>query len=183
MTPADLPPLADSRTTPRVLRLPAALVLAGLVAYFGVCYRFSLAYLGVAEPPAGLAGASDLFWLGRWRMFTELRATHTDLEAAAFVGDAWVPVDLAALYPSRWAEGPGYLRDDFHGRPERLARLAEDVCARVPGAARTRFALITWPRTLGQVEQPRDGATRSELYDEPCGAARLQGAGRGRGGR
>lgn len=164
------------------------LFLAGLVAYLGVCYRSSLAYLGVADMPAGVAGANDLFWLGRWRMFTELRAAHTDLDAEALVGDRWEARSLAALYPSAWDEGPGYLRDDFYTRPERLGRLADDLCGRTPGATRVRFTLVTWARTRGQVDQPRTDATRTELADTACGAPREagerpRGGGGGGGGR
>lgn len=164
-----LPPLADARTTPPRLRAPVIVGLALLVAWFGVCYRFALAGLGVAEPPAALADGGDVFWLGRWRMFTDLRVDHTDLLAEAYVGTGWVHADVETLYPSRWDEGPGYLRDDFLTRAGRLAAFAEDACGRVPGAARVRLTLVTWPKTLGQVDQPRVGETRRELLDHPCG--------------
>ena len=141
------------------------------MAYLGVCYRSSLAYLGVADMPAGVAGASDLLWLGRWRMFTELRATHTDLDAEALVGDRWEARSLAALYPSAWDEGPGYLRDDFYRHERRVAALAVDVCERVgtPGAE-VGVTLVTWTKTLGQVAQPRTDARRQTLLTWVCGA-------------
>lgn len=200
-----LPPIPDARTTPPRLRLPALVLLVALGAWLGVCYRFALANLGVAEAPAALAAWGDLFWLGRWRMFTDARPTHTDLVAEARMGGAsgsdtadggasgsgasgsgaagsgaaegggaeggaWVAVDLAALYPSRWDEGPGYLRDDLLEHPRRLAVLADATCRRVPGGPeRIRFTLVEWPKTPGQVEQPRDRATTQLLLDHPCG--------------
>ena len=106
-------------------RHPSAtlLTLMLLAGYFLVSYRVALANLGVAEPPAGAPAAQSLTWLGRWRMFTELRPRHTDLEADA-CDDAGhcTRVDLAALYPNHWDEGPGYLRDDFLRDPRRTGR-------------------------------------------------------------
>lgn len=166
------PPTPDARTTPPRLRVPALVSLVALGVWFGVCYRFALANLGVAEPPAALAAWGDVFWLGRWRMFTDARPEHSDLLAEARVGGAWAPVDLGALYPSRRDEGPGYLREDFLEHPRRVAALAEATCARVPGAPeRIRFTSVRWPKTLGQVEQPRDRATTREVLDHPCARA------------
>jgi hypothetical protein len=166
-------PVPDARTTPPRLRMPALVLLLALVAWFGVCYRFALVSLGVAEAPAAVAAWSDLFWLGRWRMFTDTRPEHVDLLAEARVAEAWQSIHLAAFYPSRRDEGPGYLRDDFLEHPKRLEALAAATCARIPGPPeRIRFTLVRWPKTLGHVDQPRDGATTREVLDVPCAGAR-----------
>ncbi len=169
-------PILDSRTTPGWLRVPALVGLGAVGIWFGVCYRFALANLGVAEPPAALAAHGDLFWLGRWRMFTDQRPMHTDLTVEALGGGSWAWVDLEALYPSDWSEGPGYLRDDLLENPQRLKRLAQDACRRVAGVPeRLRFTKVTWPKTLGQMEQPRVGAFFAEILDHRCGDSRAGG--------
>jgi hypothetical protein len=177
-----LPPITDVRTTPRALRIPTLIALVLLAVWFVGCLRFALVTLGAAPPPGVLADAGDWFWLGRWRMFTDLRPFHTDLAVESRVGSAWIDVDLATWYPSRWDEGPGYLRDDFYENPGRLRRMAADLCVRLGSDPdRIRFTLVRWPKTLGSVEQPRDEATRTELLDVACGEAR-SGAGDRRAG-
>jgi hypothetical protein len=166
-----LNPLVDARTTPRWLRVPTLVAVGLLLVYLFVSYRQALAGLGVAEPPAGITMLNDIFWLGRWRMFTELRNTHTDLEVELRAGASRTPVDLTRLYPSRWPDGPGYLRDDFYRHERRVAALAVDVCERVgtPGAE-VGVTLVTWTKTLGQVAQPRTDARRQTLLTWVCGA-------------
>lgn len=140
-----------------------------LAVYFLVSYRVALANLGVAEPPRGAPAAQAFTWLGRWRMFTELRPRHTDLLAEARdPAGAWTPVDLAALYPNHWDEGPGYLRDDFLRDPARVALLAADVCARSPGAGGVRLTEVTWAKTPGEREQPRRDARTADRGTFPC---------------
>lgn len=163
----------DARTTPPWARVPVLVGLGLFAAWFLVCYRFALASLGVAQEPAGLAPYGDLFWLGRWRMFTDLRPIHTDLEVYALTngGEAWV--DMPALYPSHWTEGPGYLRDDVLDNPDRLAVIGEDICQRLPTHPRAiRFTKVTWPKSVGQVDQPRTNATKTDLTTYPCGSVR-----------
>lgn len=139
-----------------------------LAAYFLVSYRVALGNLGVAEPPRGFPAAQALTWLGRWRMFTELRPRHTDLLAETRDGaGGWSPVELAALYPSRWDEGPGYLRDDFLSDPGYVALLGADVCERT-GAAAVRLTEITWDKTPGEREQPRRDERRTDRGTFPC---------------
>lgn len=151
-------------------RHPSAtlLTLMLLAGYFLVSYRVALANLGVAEPPAGAPAAQSLTWLGRWRMFTELRPRHTDLEADA-CDDAGhcTRVDLAALYPNHWDEGPGYLRDDFLRDPRRTGLLATDLCART-GATAIRLVEVSWARTPGTSEQPRRDETRLPRGETTC---------------
>ncbi len=141
------------------------LLLLGL--YFLVGYRVSLTNLGVAAAPAGLPGLSGLTWLGRWRMFTELRDHHTRLRCEVEGPGGWTELDLGARYPMRWDEGPGYERDDFYRDPARLADLARDRCAE-PGATAVRFSLVRWKKTLGSREQPERDPQVEALGSWPC---------------
>jgi hypothetical protein len=149
-----------------MLRTTPLFALSLLAAYFLVSYRVALTGLGVARPPAGLPSAQALTWLGRWRMFTELRPEHVDLLAEVRTSD-WSAVDLAARYPCRWDEGPGWLRDDWLGDPRRLAELTNDLCAQT-GATEVRLTEIRWPKTLGSREQPRIGERRTTLHGGAC---------------
>jgi hypothetical protein len=135
--------------------------LAAVAAYFAFCFAVALVELRGGDAPDELARRA---WLGRWRMFTDLRTTHTDL--AIEVDGA--PVDPALLYPSRWDEGPGYTRDDFLDDPRRVAALARDVCARVPGD-RVRLVRVRWAKTPGTREQPREDERRAVLFEGRCG--------------
>ena len=147
-------------------RAAPLVALSLLAAYFLVSYRVALAAVGVARMPAGLPAAQALTWLGRWRMFTELRPEHMDLMAEVRTGD-WREVDLTALYPCRWDEGPGWLRDDWMDDPRRVDELATDLCRRT-AADEVRLTRIRWPKTLGSREQPRTGAERTLLLDAVC---------------
>ncbi|GDX82636.1 hypothetical protein LBMAG42_44470 [Deltaproteobacteria bacterium] len=140
--------------------------LLGLMLYFGLAYRVSLTNLGVAKPPLGLPAIQAFTWLGRWRMFTELRDRHSDLLAEAGRGGAWSAIDLAARYPNHWDEGPGYLRDDFYGDPRRLEALALDLCGLSDEAV--RFTRVTWAKSPGQHEQPHIAEDRSVLGSFDC---------------
>lgn len=133
--------------------------------YLLVCYRASLADLGVAQPPARLAGRFT--WLGHWRMFTERRPDHVDLEARVQVGADWTLLDLATRYPQRWDDGPGYLRDDFYQDPGRLRTLALDLCT-LPQARAVELTLLRWPKQPGVAGAPREGLNRRDLLHQDC---------------
>ena len=143
----------------------AALMALGL--YLLACYRASLTGLGVAAAPAGAPALRGLTWLGHWRMFTEKRDHHVDLEARVWSGGTATVVDLGARYPQRWDDGPGYLRDDFYEDPRRLAVLAADLCT-LPGAARVELTLLRWPKQPGVAGAPREGLTRRDLAAQDC---------------
>ena len=52
----------------------------------------------------------------------------------------------------------------------RLEVIGEDICVRLSTRPqRLRFTKITWPKTVGQVDQPRTNATRTELLTYTCG--------------
>ncbi len=150
------------------LRELQALSLGALAFYFVLAYRVALGTLGVAELPEGTPSLPGLTWLGRWKMFTDLRATHHDVLVEVQVAGAWAPVDLAARYPTRWDEGPGWLRDDYYRDAARLQGLAATLCTVEAGATEVRFTEVRWPKTLGQVEQPRHDEVRTPLGSWPC---------------
>lgn len=143
------------------------LALGGLGLYFLLAYRVALGTLGVAELPAGTPNLLAVTWLGRWKMFTDLRAEHWDLVAEVEVGGAWRAVDLGARYPSHWDEGPGYLRDDYYRDARRLGELARDLCT-VDGATAARFTEQRWAKSRGQLDQPRADVRTTTLGSFPC---------------
>ncbi len=150
-------------------RLPGLklFLLAGLAFYFLLSYRVALATLGVAQLPKGLPALQGVTWLGRWKMFTDLRDEHWDVEAEVQGASGWTRLDLAERYPLHWDEGPGYLRDDYYQNPKRLSVLAADLC-RIPGTRAARFTEVRWPKTRGQEAQPRTGEKRTELVSFGC---------------
>ncbi|MFZ5481715.1 MAG: hypothetical protein ACOZNI_33440 [Myxococcota bacterium] len=161
MTP---PRGADARTTPPAWRPVVVAGLAALAVYVLACFQLALAGFGTVEKIAIVEASKDLLWLGRWRMFTDLRTTHADLRLEVDGRE----VDVASLYPSRWDEGPGYTRDDFLDDRPRVAAMARDVCART-GARGVRLTRVTWTKTPGSREQPRHDERVDVLFEGTCG--------------
>ena len=145
--------------------------LVALALYFLVAYRAALAGLGVAERPKAAPVIHSLTWLGRWRMFTELRQQHVVLVAEAGQlragTNAWEPIDLAAWFPSHRDEGPGYDRDDYFDEPKRQAQLAAALCRRTQATA-VRLSVRRFAKTLGQQQQPETDARTDLLGEWPC---------------
>lgn len=161
--------MGPERTTPRALQPFVAAALVGLALYFVACWPFARAQLGTVTLPAWAAPLAPWTWLGRWRMFTELRPYHHDIVIDALVDGRPEPVDLAALYPNHWPDGPGYTRDDFYRDPRLVAALDTDLCARVPGPPQSlRWTHLRWPKTLGSRDQPRGGLEREVLWYAAC---------------
>ena len=164
-----LPPPDAPRTTPPGLRPFALAGLAAVAFYLLLCFRFALEGFDAPNPPTGTSALESILWIGRWRMFTDLRTAHTDLDLEVQrAGGDWEPVAMASLYPARWDEGPGYTRDAFLGDSARVAALAEDVCARTGGSA-VRFTRVTFQKTPGAAEQPRSGEVRTPVLEATCG--------------
>jgi hypothetical protein len=143
------------------------LSLFGLAFFFLLSYRQALTNLGVAKAPGGVPHLQALTWLGRWKMFTDLRNHHTDFVAEAETPAGYTKIDMAKRYVMHWDEGPGYQRDDFYADPGRLAELARDLC-RDGGASSIRFTKVTWDKTRGQVAQPRTNESSEVLGSFPC---------------
>jgi hypothetical protein len=161
----------DARTTPRALQPLVLGLLAVLGLYLAAAFPFARAQLGTVELPSWAEPIKPYTWLARWRMFTELRPSHLGVEVVAVTDAAKVEVDLAALYPCRWNEGPGYARDDFLRDADAVAALSADICARVD-AGSLRWTRLRWPKTLGAREQPVHDVERRPLWEVPCDGGR-----------
>ena len=135
--------------------------------YFLLCFYLALASFGRVSTPPLLRALEPVLWPGRWRMFTDLRTTHTDLDAEIVIFEDWLPLSLADLYPARWDEGPGYTRDAFLEDEDRVDALAVDICARM-AAQRVRLTKVVFAKTPGSVEQPRVGAVSTVLIERAC---------------
>jgi hypothetical protein len=141
--------------------------LAGLALYMLLCFRVALGgFSGFHKPPL-VAALEPALWVGRWRMFTDLRTTHTDLDAA-LLRDDWQALDLATVYPARWDEGPGYSRSAFLGDPLRVAALADSLCRRTDARA-VRLTQVVFDKTLGSAEQPRVNPRSTQMLEQTCG--------------
>lgn len=147
----------------------AGLVLWGLYLLLG--WAAARASLGAMELPPALRPLQTWTWPVRWRMFTDLRDQHESLLLELREGECTLRIDPERLFPNRWDEGPGYLRDDFLRDPAAVGPLAQAVCAR-KGAGTGASVILTlqrWPRTPGQVEQPTNDARTFPLWRVPCG--------------
>lgn len=162
----DAPSVRDARTTPRALRPLVAGGIAAAAVYFLLCFQLALVGFGRVPSNAVIDALQPVLWPGRWRMFTDLRTTHTDLDVDVLT-DGWRAVDPASLYPARWDEGPGYTRDAFLSDGARVVALAEDICART-GARRVRLTRVVFDKTLGSRAQPRVNAVRTPLVERDC---------------
>lgn len=148
-----------SRTTPRAARVPVLIGLSLLSLYFLACFQVAI------DEDAGR-------WttMGNWQMFTSGSRSHGAAEAEAEIGGRWEPVDLDALYPTRWDSGPRYARSAVRRNATRMKILAASVCERHPGKpARVRLYDVGWKVTIGQIEQKRTGETRKLMADWRCG--------------
>ena len=156
--PGPLParPDAEGPVTP----LPAGAQLPALALVLGCAvYLLGGFVTALDHAESGAHSGPDLFWLGRFRMFTELRPHHVTLAAERHTGAGWETVSLPTLYRSRWPEGPGYLRNTFRRDPKLREQLADSLCGRVE-ARRVRLSEVRWPKLLGTDLQrrPSDGA-------------------------
>ena len=148
-------------TTPVRLRLPVLVLLAGVALYLLLGAHSAVQILS-GQPPG-----ADPFWLGRFKMFTDLRPHHTALVAEVRQGGAWRALALEEAVPSSWQEGPGYNRSSFYRHPDRLAALAAAVCEHA-GAEAVRLGVTRWEKTLGSAEQPPTGLERRALLEVGC---------------
>jgi hypothetical protein len=155
-----MPP--DIRTTPRALRLPVLLALAVLAVYFVDCWKNAL----------GDGAPSLLRFFATWQMFTLRDPSHAEVFGEAMVDGAWQPVDLEALFPTRWESGPRYARSSFYSSIGRMRVLAAATCKRLPTPpTRVRFRVERWPKTLGSVAQPKRNMKAQEIVDWECDRA------------
>lgn len=138
--------------SPRRWGIPGTGFLISVTLYLLLGYRASLAELGYADRPAALAWVpSVLWWPAQFHMFQEPRPQNTLVRAAAVFPHETTEVDLPALYPALREEGPSYARARFYSDVPRIARLAGDLCRRVPGEPRSvRIWIERWPKVPGE---------------------------------
>ncbi len=152
----------DSRTTRPALRIPVLLLLLALGAYNAWCWQNAL---GSGEP-------SLARWFATWQMFTLRDPGHSEVQAEALIGTEWRPIDLEALFPTRWESGPRYARSSFWKSTPRMRVLAASTCGRHPDhPARVRFSVEKWEKTLGSLEQPKRKPRTQALLEWPCDRA------------
>ena len=161
--------IPNARTTPKPLRVPVLLALVLLGGYFLDCWHNAL---GQGEP-------SFAHYFATWQMFTLRDPTHSVVFGEAEVGGVWEPVDLEALFPTRWESGPRYARSSFWKSPPKMKVLAASTCVRHPEQpAAVRFHVERWPKTLGSVKQPKRKMKREDLVEWTCGRTLSLPAGR-----
>ena len=155
----------DARTTPRWLQPLALLVLAGLVVYFLTANRWAL---DSRDAPSWIRRNPAYTWFGGWKMFTELDTSAARMDAEIQVGGEWKPIDLEALFPTRWESGPRYARTWFRNSANAMKVLAHATCERAGQPDRVRFTVTTWHKKLGRVAKPPKNAKKKPILDWDC---------------
>lgn len=150
---------SDARTTPRALRLPVLALLVCFAGYNFWCYQNAL-----------WTGAPSVArWFATWQMFTLLDGGHSELVAEAEIGGVWEPVELEALFPTRWESGPRYARSSFWETTSKLRVLGAATCGRHPEhPTRVRFHSERWKKTLGTTRQKKRNLKTQELLEWSC---------------
>jgi hypothetical protein len=161
----------DVRTTPSALRIPVLLGLAALAAYFLVCFGYGL---DESAPRWAVPGGWQMFTVGSW--------SNTVVEADAYVvgpdgQKEWLPVDMAALFPSQFDSGARYRNIRTRGRAMDI--LADSTCDRDPRhPEQVRIVLVRWTNEIGVSPHLRRGATRTTVTDWKCSKTAKRPTGR-----
>jgi hypothetical protein len=155
-------PLNDASTTQPGARVRVLVGLALMALYLlgGVVSAAER----ITSP--GHEGA-DLFWLGRWQMFTDLRPHHTELRAEFWQRGVWTEVELTDVCPNSWQEGPGFHRSSFWRDGQKLGALGRQICAETD-SPRVRLYAVRWDKSLGSLSQPEVGLVRRDLLEAEC---------------
>lgn len=161
----------DERTTPRWLRIPALLLVALVAAWLALSYTFALQ----AEQPAWARPYPWVWWFANWEMFTMLDDTSSLVGGEALIDGEWRPIDLEALFPTRWESGPRYTRPAFYEVPQWMQVFGEATCDRLPRTPeKVRFYRVVWKRELGRSGRfPPRGTRHRPLSEWTCGGATL----------
>ena len=155
----------DTRTTPRSLQPLAVLAIAGLVVYFLTANRWAL---DNRDAPSWIRRNPAYTWFGGWKMFTELDTDASRVDAEIQVAGEWKPIDLEALFPTRWESGPRYARTWFRNSTNAMKVLAHATCERAGHPDRVRFTVTTWRKKLGRVAKPPEDAKKKPILDWDC---------------
>lgn len=150
-TPPEPAPVPTWR---QALKLAFLVALAG---YFLVVFQMSLTYVPTWAVP------------GLWQMFTLRDPTASMVVAEARYGDqkGWQPVDLGALFPSRWGSGYRFSRSSFKKNKGRMMVLGASTCLRLdPEPLQVRFIEHRWEKVLGSTEHRNP--TQRTLHVHRC---------------
>lgn len=148
----------DARTTPRWLQPLQLGLLLVMIAYFLVVFQVSLSK---SIPRWAMPGL--------WQMFTLRDPSGSQtLGEARYPGETdWRPIDLPALFPSRWGSGYRYSRNSFKKNRSRMRVLAASTCLRLePTPEAVRFVEVRWDKVLGSAE--RSNVREKELHVHRC---------------
>lgn len=149
----------DRSTTPPALRIPVLILLAAWTCYFGAAYH------------AGLQkGAPWWLAIARWQMFTLRADGNTHILAEQERDGVWTPLDLPALFPTRWESG--YRYDDTEKSHAALAMLAAAACGRMADPP-VRIRLLAEKSRLVPGVGAKVKGTKELLYWECGGTVRL----------
>lgn len=158
--------ITDRKTTSPLLRIPVLGVMIGFAVYFALCPTHTLG-----------AGSAWIWEPARWEMFTLLDRHNHSLSAEARIGGEWKPIDLDALFPSRWESGLRCAR--CWKRPISSRTWAAATCGRHPEKPeRVRFWRDTWSKTLGRKAQPKRDRAVVSILDWDCAKTVTLPAGR-----
>jgi hypothetical protein len=102
-----------------------------------------------------------------WQMFTIRDPNAAMVVAEARYDDDWEPIDLPALFPSRWGSGYRYSRSSFKKSKRRMSVLAASTCLRLERTPKqVRFIEHRWKKKLGTLE--RRDPTQRLLLTHSC---------------
>ncbi len=171
--------IEDARTTPGWLRGPAVLLLLAQLVVFGLGFLYAQGMVA-HNGPRWILKAEPIAFFGNWKMFTTVDRKQRDMDGYAMWDGEWAPIDLPALFPSRWESGPRYTRKTIRRSPKHLAILAGAACGRLTERPeRVLLVDVRWRSKRGQREQPRWGKVREKpLMDWDCSREPPQVSGR-----
>ena len=160
----------DVRELPRWTR-PFVFLLLTVVA----AYQVEGTMISVA--PGKLPGWTRLpyAYMAAWDMFSGVGSRHHALVVEAEYGGVREPLDVEALFPTRWESGLRFERPSLYHTPK-FRRVAAAICGRAAAAAPARppeavvLTDVAWPRRPGRHPgKPGPKAEREELLHYTCG--------------
>lgn len=159
-------PAWDVATTPKRLQGLGLLVLGGVILYF--LAGFHMIFRDRVPPWTALS---------YWSMFTVGSWGNSELTAEGVFGKERRPIDLPALFPTKWESGYRYSRSSFKGNKTLLGMLGGATCHRHPDAPdRVIFTKTRWTKVLGSNE--RKDPVPEQMLDWDCKNSVRQPGGR-----
>ena len=150
----------DRKTTPKRWQGRLLFLWYALFVYFLACGHFAMN----TDVRPGWT------YLGGFHMFTTKRRTNYQVTGDAFIQGRWEPIDLEAMYPTRWESGHRYQRGPFRRSKTRMATLAASTCKRHDkNPQAVRFFQSSWRRQLGTTDQSVRDPKVKNLVTWRCG--------------